>query len=134
MNSQITEKKNSISTKQEQKEPIIIKPDRIKLIKQSKVNQAEKKKSTMSATDAGNQIKPLIVDGAKKQPQSENGNGIETLQNDIADENSSQNTGSIDTVESESEGESSDEDIVKQKLNSEQKVQNNGTKLLQNEL
>lgn len=88
----------------------------------------------MSATDAGNQIKPLIVDGAKKQPQSENGNGIETLQNDIADENSSQNTGSIDTVESESEGESSDEDIVKQKLNSEQKVQNNGDKLLQNEL
>lgn len=88
----------------------------------------------MSATDAGNQIKPLMVDGAKKQPQSENGNGIETLQNDIADENSSQNTGSIDTVESESEGESSDEDIVKQKLNSEQKVQNNGDKLLQNEL
>lgn len=88
----------------------------------------------MSATDAGNQIKPLIVDGAKKQPQSENGNGIETLQNDMADENSSQNTGSIDTVESESEGESSDEDIVKQKLNSEQKVQNNGDKLLQNEL
>jgi hypothetical protein len=37
----------------------------------------------------------------------------------MADENSSQNTGSIDTVESESEGESSDEDIVKQKLNSE---------------
>ena len=73
----------------------------------------------MSATDGVNQIKPLMIDGAKKQPQSENGNGIETLQNDIADENSSQNTGSIDTVESESEGESSDEDIVKQKLNSE---------------
>ena len=37
----------------------------------------------------------------------------------MADENSSQNSGSIDTVESESEGESSDEDTIKPKQNSE---------------
>ena len=41
----------------------------------------------MSA-DGENRIKTMMNDGARKQPQSENG-GIENLQNDIADENSS---------------------------------------------